>query len=194
MNAVKFQKYKAENAINYLDSRCSSWLIFAVRNGRLDVVIYLLSLEEYDLAIWDGYMLQIAAFYGHLDIVMFLVPIKGCSLSTGGDYWFALRWAVQCGHFSILRYLVSMNCDGSYPEYLISMAGEEGDIEIIRYLLSIGCKYSSTQHKNFENQLLGDACKYLSFIFQPPNSKVLAIMSDKFETFHGVVMDLACMC
>jgi ankyrin repeat protein len=81
--------------------------------------------------------LEMAAEYGHLDIVEYLEDL-GADLSTNDNY--ALRNSSYNFHWHVVKYLLNKGCDPNVGEGLVlCRAVQDGNLEIIKLVISKGC-------------------------------------------------------
>ena len=76
-------------------------LIWASRNGHLDIVKYLVG-KGANIHADDDEALRLASHYGHLEVVKYLVE-KGANIRARDDY--ALKYARRNGHVDVVKYL-----------------------------------------------------------------------------------------
>jgi ankyrin repeat protein len=88
-------------------------LIYAARDGHLDVISYLITLGA-DVHTREDQALIHAVTEGHLDVVMYLIS-QGADVSAREDK--ALIYAARYGHSDVLSLLLDMYED---PEHLRS--------------------------------------------------------------------------
>ncbi len=80
-------------------------LIWASKNGHLDIVKYLISAGA-NIHAYNDYALRMASLNGHLEVVKYLVELKpdGANIHASDDY--ALRLASRYGQIEVVNYLV----------------------------------------------------------------------------------------
>ena len=118
-------------------------LIWAVKEGRLDIVKYLVEQEaNVNQADKDGDTpLNWAAKKGHLDIVEYLVEHRA-DVNQANKYGDTpLISAVRNGHLNVVKYLIEhgadfykRNNDGNTPLYLADKRGHSNIVEYLRNL------------------------------------------------------------
>lgn len=82
-------------------------VMYAARNGHLEVVKYLISVGA-DITAENNWSLEASASKGHIEVFKFLVD-SGADI-TDGDFE-AIHSAAENGHFSIIRYSVRVGID-----------------------------------------------------------------------------------
>ena len=142
-------------------------LIYASKNGHLDVVEYLvdhganLNVEDDNSLQWasskghlkvveylvdhganvnaqDDYALILASKNGHLDVVEYLVD-HGANVNARDDY--ALRWASNNGHLDIVEYLVNHGANiHAYDDQALRWASKYGHVDVVNFLRNLGPK------------------------------------------------------
>ncbi|AGF85031.1 repeat protein [Moumouvirus goulette] len=126
--------YINQNISNRLTHILSSGIIFASRNGHVDIVKYLcLNGGRYDYEMC--YALRKACNYGHINIVKYLLGLIGLVNSYLSAYG-----ATKNGHLDILKLLYNHGTNlRDKNDELLTIASEFGHLEIVKYLISLGC-------------------------------------------------------
>jgi len=144
-------------------------LIAASEGGHVDVVDYILSLEEGKEMIdfKEGGALEVACIFGHVDVVDRLLA-AGCNVNPiGRGYRSALMWAAFSGHVSIIDRLVIHGADIHYQDEkgeTALMIACSGRIEAAERLISMGCDIN-VQNEDGKTALM-EACSWgkVSFV------------------------------
>ena len=79
-------------------------LIESAELGLLPVIKKLIE-QGANVSVRDNYALRLAASWGHLEVVKYLV-------SQGAQDDLAIRWAVRYGHLETVKYLESLGGNG----------------------------------------------------------------------------------
>ncbi|WP_336866140.1 ankyrin repeat domain-containing protein [Peribacillus frigoritolerans] len=132
----------------------------AIKSGKLDTVIDLLE-KEPEMLTWMtpfGTWLHIAAAYGHLEIIEYLINAGIDTNAQGGTSSAnALERAATKGHLDIAEYLINQNfeMDTSEPDRNPLFAAiYGGHFEIVKLLvennIDISIKYSGENMKDMD--------------------------------------------
>lgn len=123
------------------DAHGYSLLMYAARDGRLDMVRLLLDRQaKVDARNFVGETaIMLAAYNGHLETVKTLRE-RGAALD--GDGWTPLHYAAAQGHLAVVRYLLEQGApvnatapNGATP---LHMAAREGATAVVQALLAAG--------------------------------------------------------
>lgn len=119
-------------------------LLFAVENGNLEFIKYLIS-KGVNIRTDNDYALCCAAEYGNLKIVEFLIK-KGSSSRSKGNR--ALQYAVEYNRFEVVRYLLSLY----FIDYnqALSWSIKKNYFEVVKYLVKIGANLNSISNKTLK--------------------------------------------
>jgi ankyrin repeat protein len=115
------------------------WIQTASKNGHLELIKYLVSIQSYSMNLADvtannNCAIQYASKNGHLEIVKYLVSQKA-DVTANNNY--AIQWASKNGHLETVKYLVSQGADvTANNNYAIQYASWYGHLEIVKYLVS----------------------------------------------------------
>ena len=111
-------------------------LLFAVSNGYLEIVKYLVN-RGMDITITDNIAVRWAAEHGHLDIVKYLIA-QGADIHARDEE--PLRWAAARGHLETVKYLVEQGADihAQKDKALRYAVYYDGNLEVIKYLVESG--------------------------------------------------------
>ena len=97
------------------------------------------NLEDILSLIRDGYdknkILCKVCYYGHLEIVKYLVEKYGANVRANSDY--AVKWASEAGHLEVVKYLVE-KCGADVRaknDYAVQWASVGGHLEVVKYLV-----------------------------------------------------------
>ena len=106
-------------------------IIWASRNGNLDVVKCLLS-HYADIHAADDYALVEASENGHLQVVEYLIE-HGADIHVGDDT--ALLYACDNGHLSVIEYLIKHGANvHAQNDKALRWASERGNSAVVKYL------------------------------------------------------------
>ena len=148
----------------------------AASNGQLEVLKFFVTEFHYNVnSDWDStpfLPIHGASFYGHIDIVKYIV--EECSSSAtnlaAGDAYRALSIAVSEEHLEIIAYLHSIGFHADHKAdnqgvSILHFAAERGQLKILKFLISeLKCKKDVM---NFNNQTplhYAAKCGHLSVI------------------------------
>ena len=105
-------------------------------------------------------LIQEAVYYGHLEIIKYLMSIGAC-VQSGKDY--ALITASEKGYLEIVEYLVSIGANvRSKNDRALIMASHYGHLKIVKYLVSQGANIHCTLKDELNFSYPMDICIYLS--------------------------------
>jgi ankyrin repeat protein len=126
-------------------------LISGARNGRLEVVEYVVSLGH-DIRKQDDCALRIAAEFGRLEIIKYLESL-GSDIKCNNSE--ALLWAAKNGHFETLEYLVEKGCDvRNRDDQTLIYAAVNGRLNIVEYLIDHGCDFKNQKNEALVRSIL----------------------------------------
>lgn len=108
--------------------------------------------------IMDNIALQWSACQGHLDIVKYLIDVRG---NKDSDYGLVLLESCKRGHFDIFKYVVTSgaNISDKYNDAL-RFSAEGGYLEMVKNLVESGAIFSSALRLSVMNNHF-DVAKYL---------------------------------
>lgn len=133
-----------------LDSKGNSALLNAIRNGKLDVAKFLISMgaNVNHKNSRDEQALHLASQSGSVDMVKFLIDECGAisqQHSKNSDSQNPIQVAIQCKHLDILKYFISIGIDKNLADddgrnlFFLACNNPQDQLEIPKYLHSIGC-------------------------------------------------------
>ena len=112
------------------ESKNTAALRYAARNGRLDIVKYLVEKCKVNVHTDNDHALHLATRYGQLNIVKYLIEeIKEVY------FYFFIYWAPYYGQLNIVKYLVE-DCEAKLNEvkFALYIATRSGHLNIVNYL------------------------------------------------------------
>jgi ankyrin repeat protein len=122
---------------------------YACRNGHLDIVKFLLTLEpdhvRIDIHTYDEHAFLYACRNGHLDVVKFLLTLEPyygrIDIHIMDEE--AFRWACYNGHLDIVKFLLTLEPDHgridihACGEWAFLLACQNGHLDVVKYLISL---------------------------------------------------------
>ena len=131
INNLWREKVQEKDCLNYL-----------IRQGRLDIVQYLVEECHYDVKNNKELIpLHLASFWGNLDIIKYFVEECQCDVNAKDNNEFTpLHIAARFGHLNIVKYLVEKcHCDINMKDWIgytpLRCASEHGHFDIVKYLV-----------------------------------------------------------
>jgi ankyrin repeat protein len=109
-------------------------LIFAVRNGHLEIVNFL-NENGANIHYRNDDILREASENGYVEIVKYLIE-KGANVHTQNDI--TIKTAAQNGHLNVIKYLVETGYIHSDNDAALRTASEHGYLDIVKYLVENG--------------------------------------------------------
>lgn len=108
----------------------------ASRNGRLEVVKYLVEQEQAaNIHAIDDEVFILASYYGHLDVVKYLVE-QGANIHANDDG--PLRIASENGNLPVVKYLVKQGANiHANDDGALRFAIGNRQLEVVKYLKSL---------------------------------------------------------
>ncbi len=126
------RKINSTNSNKYLDTGSNQ--------GRLDQVIISLKNGANIHSQFDG-ALRWASYYGHIEVVKYLVELKPDGADIHAESDVALRSASSNGHLDIVKYLVELKPDGANihadNDVALRSASSNGHLDIVKYLVEL---------------------------------------------------------
>jgi ankyrin repeat protein len=146
-------------------------------------------------------VVSIAAQYGHIRIVKML-------LANGFGFGFkdnaAIRYSAKNGHIDIVKLLLEHKCDPTAADNdALKWAAKGGNLELVRLLIKNKCDPYAEEKRSMFLALTGGHMKIFSYMVEATptpvkimrkkrrNLKLLTLLAEKFETYTGVVLDIA---
>ena len=161
-------------------------VIYASKNGHLDVVKYLVSMGA-NIRNAD-YAVISASMGGHLDVVKYLV-------SLGADKDCAVEWASMGGHLDVVKYLVSMRANiHADNNCAVRYASANGHLDVVKYLVELGGRSPPVQPARIDNSVavftrdkieLGESCSPV----QPARTNNAVVIRDKVSLGANIHAD-----
>ncbi|EAY21052.1 KIAA1250 protein, putative [Trichomonas vaginalis G3] len=113
--------------------------------------------------------LLLASFYGHLEIVKYLINIgydkDWCNKTNGFN---AIIFASQEGRLETVKYLQSIGCDVNYKPFTsascIYLASYNGHLETVKYLLSVGANPNEKLYNGFSPLIVASSFGHLEVV------------------------------
>jgi ankyrin repeat protein len=104
------------------------------------------------------FLLDLAARYGHLSVVRYLIEDSGHSIDATAHNNFALRYAACNGHLPVVRYLIEESGQlvdaTSHDNRVLRYAAANGHLSVVRYLIEeSGQSVDATADDNYALQL-----------------------------------------
>ena len=166
-------KKKYETIRNYTKDYM---LVKAIADGDLELAKYAVSKENADINTAEGYVLKIAATYGYLDIIKWLIE-QGADIHIGNDAVF--NTACHNGHLDIVRCLVKHGANIHIGDYFVlRSAADGGHFEIVKYLVEIGANVNAV-----DSLALTVACKRKHFEIVKCLMQAGAVISNQALTY-----------
>ncbi|EGG22215.1 hypothetical protein DFA_04333 [Cavenderia fasciculata] len=100
----------------------------ALRHDKLDIYQYLYDRFSADSSIWTKDIMNYAARYGYIDILMHLHEHKCKGATTR-----AMDWASQNGRIEVVKFLHEHRSEGATTDAM-DMASQNGHIEMVKFL------------------------------------------------------------
>jgi ankyrin repeat protein len=126
--------------VNTADNNGTTLLMYAARNGNVELLEYLLKIKP-NLLIKNRYgetSIMLAALQGHLDCVKTLAK-AGAAINPGGEGWTPLSYAAFAGQADIAAYLIEQGAlvNERAPNSMtpLMLAARNGHIKLLQLLL-----------------------------------------------------------
>lgn len=139
------------------------------------------------------YLLHMAPFYGHFDIICYLIDIKKIDIHTNNDY--LLRWSLFHNHTEIIAYLIEKGADyDKSMQWLISVGQSVKD-----YMKHIIITTDATKiykpNKEFINALIEKDYLKAEYIYLTNKEKYhlhyfisKIMLNDQFENIYRFLL------
>jgi len=141
---LELLQYLLEDLNAIVDLNDEAPILLAIANGHLDIVKYLVaeySSQCIDLFVDEYEVIRIAAAYGRLDILKWLIEDSGHTVDVTAHENAAVRKAVEYNHLDVLRYFIedcSQLVDISAVDAETIIRAEENESEsAIRYVFDV---------------------------------------------------------
>lgn len=164
----------------------------ACQNGKLETVKWLLSLDDFNLNVYNGYCFRYACRNGHRDIVMLLMNYN--LELTLIDLNFCFRNACRNGDIEIAKILLNMNKDiniKSYNNYALKYSYMEGHYEITEWLINMHEKDIDYNFINMVSSFDSNFFK-LSYLYNDFTEKQNNIINYNVSRMYGVPVYYVC--
>lgn len=154
----------------------SDFLDYNSTNGYLENIRYLIEKCGIDIHHDNDSCLRWSAYYGHLEIVQYLVE-HGADIHACNDE--ALRFSATEGHLEVVRYLVECGSDiHIQDDYALEWSMKNEEFDCVCYLLQCGADLNVIENVNnyikddIKNWIISikciqDSCHDL--LWKPPN-------------------------
>lgn len=105
--------------------------------GELEKIKQMLNYHEYLVHIFNDKPIRVAAKYGYLSVVKFLIA-NGANIYADNNY--AFEYATRGGHLELIKYFVKEYGYDIDNEFYFNIAARRGHMNILKYLLSKGAE------------------------------------------------------
>ena len=114
---------------------CNNSIIWACRNGHLEVLRFLTETYGADVQIDDNRLIQDACENGYLAVVKYL--IEACGVNVQANHNSAFFCACTNGHLEVVKYLIEKCGVDACVEnnYAVQFACRYGQLEVVKYLI-----------------------------------------------------------
>ena len=161
--------------------KLSGCLIAAAQTGNLDRIIKFIESDRFEVDIAETSMgctpLHYAAYYGHQDIVEYLVEAGApldCKNEAGKT---PIAWAVEAKNYDIVGYLLEVEADPSIPDNNgispLHRAVKINDLKMVETLLSINTETEEWTKVNARNN---EGLTPLAISAQQGNMEILKLL------------------
>ncbi len=124
-------------------------LIEASKDGNLSQVKSLI-IEGADIHADGDCALHLAAEFGQLEMVKYLVEDHDANVNTWDDY--SIRWAALKGQLEVVKYLVSKGANiHAQNDCALRWAAENGHLEVVKYLKTYSVLQFTKKHIDKQN-------------------------------------------